>query len=66
MGLRRVVMNNSDMELTKDRVVKKSLMRAGRKAAVAAGTAVAMAASLITVAPTAQALLTNPGETSLH
>ena len=55
-------MNNSDMELTKDRVVKKSLMRAGRKAAVAAGTAVAMAASLITVAPTAQALLTNPGE----
>jgi len=62
VGLRRVVMNNSDMELTKDRVVKKSLMRAGRKAAVAAGTAVAMAASLITVAPTAQALLTNPGE----
>lgn len=55
-------MNNADMELTKDRVVKKSLMRAGRKAAVAAGTAVAMAASLITVAPTAQALLTNPGE----
>ena len=59
MGLRRVVMNNSDMELTKDRVVKKSLMRAGRKAAMAAGTAVAMAASLITVAPTAHASLTN-------
>ena len=55
-------MNNADMELTKGRVVKNSLIRAGRKAAVAAGTAVAMAASLITVAPTAQALLTNPGE----
>ncbi len=59
VGLRREVMNNADMELTKDRAVKKSLMRAGRKAAVAAGTAVAMAASLITVAPTAHASLTN-------
>jgi hypothetical protein len=58
-ALRREVLNNADMELTKDRVVKKSLMRAGRKAAVAAGTAVAMAASLITVAPTAHASLTN-------
>lgn len=54
-------MNNAGMDLVKDRVVKNSLMRASRKAAVAAGTAVAMAASLITVAPTAQALLTNPG-----
>ncbi|MEL0125812.1 MAG: hypothetical protein VW929_01305 [Actinomycetota bacterium] len=53
------------MELTKDRVVKKSLMRAGRKAAVAAGTAVAMAASLITVAPTAHASLTNQDGTAV-
>ena len=65
MGLRRVVMNNSDMDLTKDRVVKKSLMRAGRKAAMAAGTAVAMAASLITVAPTAHASLTNQDGTAV-
>ena len=58
-------MNNSDMDLTKDRVVKKSLMRAGRKAAMAAGTAVAMAASLITVAPTAHASLTNQDGTAV-
>ena len=48
-------MNNAGMELRQDRVRSKSLVRAGRTAAVAAGTAVAMAASLMTVAPAAHA-----------
>ena len=48
-------MNNAGMELRQDRVRSKALVRAGRKAAVPAGTAVAMAASLMTVAPAAHA-----------
>ena len=48
-------MNNAGMEPRQNRVRSKILVRAGRKAAVATGTAVAMAASLMTVAPAAHA-----------
>ena len=48
-------MNNAGMEPRQNRVRSKILVRAGRKVAVATGTAVAMAASLMTVAPAAHA-----------